>query len=188
MATVRCNQCGYAGMPETFSPVMTHYPGFVCPKCNTTDIDASELAGPEYGYGDRNTLNMSKLVEKLEVERLEKAVEYVDMKFREQEASKPIDKLPFPLAKLGVGKFYVSVEVLESEPNKVMDLLARCVVTHCEFQFHRGEFEYIAFSPDFEKPSEPYVAPTEIHEYLWIFTYDDVTKKTSITAKRVDKL
>lgn len=97
--------------------------------------------------------------------------------------AKAVEKESRAVDKMGVGKFYISLHILENRPEDVMRVLARCVVTRCEMQWHRREFEYVAFSPDFEKPSGPYAVPRYIHEYLWIFHEDG-----RVEAKRADSI
>lgn len=57
-----CNGCGFNGHADEYKPCMSAYHDLRCPKCDTTDINTSEInevwkfQGRTYGYGDDNSL------------------------------------------------------------------------------------------------------------------------------------
>ena len=52
-----------------------------------------------------------------------------------------------------LGKFHISQEIIEANPEAVMKLFAEMVVLKCEclYQYISHRFEYIAYSPRFEE-------------------------------------
>ena len=66
MANLKCKMCGHVGLAETFPPSYSVYHDLLCPKCESSYVDTSELLkewaerGDKYGYGDDNFLNMKK--------------------------------------------------------------------------------------------------------------------------------
>lgn len=92
-----------------------------------------------------------------------------------------------PVYKYGFGKFHISIEIVEEEPEVVPQVMERCVVTRCEFMFYRKEFEYHAYSPDFERCVGSY-GVIEAHEYLWVITRDLETGTRTLEAKRADRI
>ena len=63
---VRCEQCSHCFHADDGVPTASIYSDMRCPKCNTTNLDTSELnkewaaEGKSYGYGDDNSLVMPK--------------------------------------------------------------------------------------------------------------------------------
>jgi len=66
MANVICLGCGHIDDVDNFVGSISVYSDMRCPKCGTTEVDTSEVnkewaaRGEKYGYGDDNSLNLSK--------------------------------------------------------------------------------------------------------------------------------
>lgn len=61
MTKVKCNACGFEAHPDKFKKYnMGMYHDLRCPKCNSTDINTSEIkkSASDYSYGDNNCLSI----------------------------------------------------------------------------------------------------------------------------------
>ena len=58
-----------------------------------------------------------------------------------------------------IGRFYISRELIARDPVTALRVLGHCIVVRCEMMFYRNNFEYMAFSPDFESVKEGSIAP-----------------------------
>jgi hypothetical protein len=65
-----------------------------------------------------------------------------------------------------VGKFYVSEGFIEDSESGIREVMKRCVIVRAEYIWHKGLFEYIAFSDCFD----PVPVGVAIPEYVWEFT------------------
>ena len=76
-----------------------------------------------------------------------------------------------------VGKFNISEEIILHDPKEVMELMKNVIVTRCEFDWYKREFEYIGISMAFDEIKEGQKAK----EYTALATqhfYEDGTKET----------
>lgn len=57
------------------------------------------------------------------------------------------------------GSFRINEDFFDLETDAVSLLMARCIITRCEFMWDTRSFEYRAFSPDFEPQNNCFEPP-----------------------------
>lgn len=81
------------------------------------------------------------------------------------------------------GSFRITDDCFELDPDAVFLLMARCLVTRCEFRYDTRTFEYVALSPDFEPVGNAFAPP----EYEAQFSRHNVgTEEAPIYETRFD--
>ena len=60
------------------------------------------------------------------------------------------------------GKFYISEDMVQHQPDAVRRIMSKCIIVRCEYKFMYDKFEYHAYSPLFEILPEGQEAPTYI--------------------------
>lgn len=65
-----------------------------------------------------------------------------------------------------LGKFSISTELLEQNPEAVMKIMGRCIILKAESLDYKRMYEYYAYSPHFDIITEGECAP----EYGWQLT------------------
>ena len=63
-----------------------------------------------------------------------------------------------------IGKFAISIELVERDQETARKIMGRCIVVRCEMMYHTNTLEYLAMSPDFDEIEKGMIAPEyEVH-------------------------
>ena len=58
-----------------------------------------------------------------------------------------------------IGRFAMSRELVERDPETARAVMGRCIVVRCEMMYHMDALEYVALSPDFDELPQGMIAP-----------------------------
>lgn len=58
-----------------------------------------------------------------------------------------------------IGRFAMSRELVERDPETARAVMGRCIVVRCEMMYTHDSLEYMAISPDFDEVPEGTIAP-----------------------------
>lgn len=53
-----------------------------------------------------------------------------------------------------LGRFSVSMDLIEENPEVCRDLMGKCIIVRAEAMYHVGRIDYVALSPDFNEVQE----------------------------------
>lgn len=58
-----------------------------------------------------------------------------------------------------IGRFVMSIKLVERDQETARAIMGRCVVVRCEMMYANNSLEYMALSPDFDEVQEGEIAP-----------------------------
>lgn len=58
-----------------------------------------------------------------------------------------------------IGRFEMSRELIERDPETARAIMGRCIVVRCEMMYEHDTLEYVALSPDFDEVQQGMIAP-----------------------------
>lgn len=58
-----------------------------------------------------------------------------------------------------IGRFVMSRELVERNPETARAIMGRCIVVRCEMMYHIDTLEYVALSPDFDELPQGMIVP-----------------------------
>lgn len=59
--------------------------------------------------------------------------------------------MPNPVEENRLGRFLIDTKFFEKEPDLVMRVMGKCIITEAQNHYYSNSIEYFAFSPEFER-------------------------------------